>query len=117
VTGFVRAWARNDPAAMNRRLHPDFVNRLMGLRSAREAGAGADPTLVVRTVAGLQAVLGDKGDRPAEAPQVQVLDVRVRSASAVALLGSWVLHLHLARAGRRWGIVNAMWEMVYPGRT
>ena len=29
----------------------------------------------------------------------------------LALLGGWVLHMHLARSGARWSIVNAMWEM------
>ena len=115
VAGFARAWARNDVPAMGRCLHPDFVNRLMGLRSGREA-AGGDPGQVVRSVAGLQATLGDKGAPPAGIPEVRVLDVRARSASAVALLGGWVLHLHLARAGRRWSIVNAMWELVYAAR-
>jgi hypothetical protein len=66
----------------------------------------------VRSVVGLQATLGDKGEPPAGEPEVRVLDLRARSASAVATLGGWVLHLHLARAGRRWSIVNAMWELV-----
>lgn len=113
VAGFARAWARNDAPAMGRCLHPDFVNRLMGLRSGREAAAGGDPGQVVRSVAGLQATLGDKGVPPEGGPEVRVLDVRARSASAVAVLGGWVLHVHLAREGRRWSIVNAMWELVY----
>lgn len=116
VSGFARAWARNDVPAMGQCLHPDFVNRLMGLRSGREAAAGGDPGQLVRSVAGLQASLGDKGAPPEGSPEVRVLDVRDRSASAVAVLGGWVLHLHLARAGRRWSIVNAMWEMVFAGR-
>jgi hypothetical protein len=116
VSGFARAWARNDAQAMGRCLHPDFVNRLMGLRSGREAAAGGDPGQVVRSVAGLQATLGDKGAAPEGSPEVRVLDVRGRSASAVALLGGWVLHVHLARAGRSWSIVNAMWELVYAAR-
>jgi hypothetical protein len=116
VTGFARAWARNDVPAMGKCLHPDFVNRLMGLRSGREAAAGGDPGQVLRSVAGLQATLGDKGALPEGAPEVRVLDLRARSASAVAVLGGWVLHVHMAREGRRWGIVNAMWELVHAAR-
>jgi hypothetical protein len=116
VGGFARAWARNDVPAMGKCLHPDFVNRLIGLRSGREPAAGGDPGQVLRSVAGLQATLGDKGPLPEGAQEVRVLDIRARSASAVAVLGGWVLHVHLARAGRRWSIVNAMWELVYGTR-
>jgi len=109
---FARAWSRGDAVAMAQCLHPDFVNRMMGLRSGVEGGHGGDPMRLVRSVVGLQATLGDKGEPPAGEPEVRVLDLRARSASAVATLGGWVLHLHLARAGRRWSIVNAMWELV-----
>ncbi len=109
---FARAWSRGDAAAMAQCLHPDFINRLMGLRSGVEEGRGGDPMRLVRSVMGLQATLGDKGGPPAGVPEVRVLDLRARSASAVATLGGWVLHVHLARAGRRWSIVNAMWELV-----
>ena len=85
----------------------------MGIRSGGEEGAGGDPAKVVRSVVGLQAHFGAKSQRPMAGVEVRVLDVRSHSASAVAVLGGWVLHVHLARAGRRWSIVNAMWELLY----
>ena len=113
LAAFARAWAKGDTGAMARRLHPDFVNRLMGLRGAGDTAPGGDPDRLVKSVMGLQATLGTKGGPARGEPEVRVLEVRPRSASAVADLGGWVLHAHLARDGRRWSIVNAMWEMVY----
>jgi hypothetical protein len=65
----------------------------------------------VRSVVGLQGKLGSKIAPARRSLEVRVLDVRARSASAVAILGDWVLQVHLARAADRWSIVNAMWEM------
>jgi len=113
VAAFARAWSRGDAEGMSRCLHPDFINRLMGIRSGGEEGAGGDPAKVVRSVVGLQAHFGAKSQRSMAGAEVRVLDVRSQSASAVAVLGGWVLHVHLARAGRRWSIVNAMWELLY----
>jgi hypothetical protein len=42
--------------------------------------------------------------------EVRILDVRTNSASAVAVLGDWVLQIHLARSEGQWSIVNALWE-------
>jgi len=113
VAVFARAWSRGDAAGMSRCLHPDFINRLMGIRSNGDEEGDADPDRVVRSVVGLQARFGAKAPQAPGTAEVRVLDVRARSASAVALLGGWVLHLHLARAGRRWSIVNAMWELLF----
>lgn len=104
VAAFARAWFAGDAPAMVQSLHPDFVNRLMGVREAGDEAA-------VGSVLGLQARFGSKIAPSRRSLEVRVLDVRSRSASAVAVLGDWVLHVHLARAGVRWRIVNAMWEM------
>jgi hypothetical protein len=108
VAVFARAWFAGDAPAMIRCLHPDFVNRLMGVRGARPCG---DPESLVRAEVGLQGAFGSKIAPARRSLEVRVLDVRARSASAVAVLGDWVLQVHLARAGDRWSIVNAMWEM------
>ena len=106
VAAFARAWFKGDAPAMIRCLHPDFVSRLMGVR----AGAGSER--VVQSVVGLQGKFGSLCAPDRRDLEVRVLDVRSRSASAVAILGDWVLQVHLARAGGRWSIVNAMWEMI-----
>jgi len=102
VAAFARAWFAGDAPAMAQSLHPDFVNRMMGLREAEDA---------VEHVVGLQGRFGSKVAPARRSLEVRVLDVRPRSASAVAVLGDWVLHVHLARTGAHWRIVNAMWEM------
>jgi hypothetical protein len=104
VAAFASAWFAGDAPAMSRCLHPDFVNRLMGV------GAPA-PEGVVQSVLGLQGRFGSKVAPARRKLEVRVLDVRARSASAVAVLGDWVLQVHLAWTGVRWSIVNAMWEM------
>jgi len=105
VSAFAWAWFAGDAPAMMRCLHPDYLNRVMGVRG------GADPERLVQSVVGLQGKFGSKTAPARRSLEVRVLDVRSRSASAVALLGEWVLHVHLAWAGARWSIVNAMWEM------
>jgi len=112
VSTFAWAWFAGDAPAMLRCLHPEFVNRLMGVRGdPGRIPPEADPELLVESVVGLQGRLGSKSTPARRRLEVRVLDVRSWSASAVALLGDWVLHVHLARAGLRWSIVNAMWEM------
>jgi len=107
VAAFVTAWYAGDAPAMTRCLHPEFVNRLMAVQDGPEAGA------LVRSVVGVQGALGSMTAPARRAMEVRVLDVRSRSASAVAVLGDWVLHVHLALAAGRWSIVNAMWEMAW----
>lgn len=116
VTTFAWAWFAGDAQAMVRCLHPEFVNRLMGLRRGQpgpgsEPGPGTDPEGLVLSELGLQGTFGSKVAPARRSLEVRVLDVRSRSASALALLGGWVLHMHLARAGAHWSIVNAMWQM------
>jgi hypothetical protein len=111
VAAFARAWFAGDAPAMTRCLHPDFVNRLMRVRGGAPTWPGGDPEDLVRSVVGLQGKLGSKIAPARRSLEVRVLDVRARSASAVAILGDWVLQVHLARAADLWSIVNAMWEM------
>ncbi len=111
VTAFAWAWFAGDAPAMAQCLHPDYANRLMGVRSGAGPAPSGDPERLVQSVVGLQGKFGSKTAPARRSLEVRVLDVRSRSASAVALLGEWVLHVHLAWAGARWSIVNAMWEM------
>jgi hypothetical protein len=123
VTAFAQAWFAGDAHAMTRCLHPDFVNRLLGVEAGVRRGDapglqgfdGLDDLKLlddlVQGVVGLQGRLGPKTAPERRSLGVRVLDVRARSASAVAELAGWVLHVHLARGAGRWSIVNAMWEM------
>jgi hypothetical protein len=116
VAAFAGAWFKDDAPAMTRCLHPDFVNRLMGVRGGAPAWPGGDPERLVRSVVGRQGGFGALTAPAMRKLEVRVLDVRAHSASVVAVMGDWVLHVHLARAGARWSIVNAMWEMLYETR-
>lgn len=78
-------------------LHPDYVNRLITL------GTESRPL-------GVQGGLGAQTPPDRRTVGVRILEVRRWSASAVAELCGWVIHLHLARATGQWKIVNAMWE-------
>lgn len=97
VQVFVEAWYRGDDLGMRACLHPDFLNRLVTL--------GGDDSPM-----GVQGRLGAGIPAGERAAAIRVLDLRPGSASAVAELRGWVLHLHLARASGRWRIVNALWE-------
>jgi hypothetical protein len=111
VAAFALAWFAGDAPAMIQCLHPDFVSRLLGVLGGAEGRLEFGTEGLVRTAVGVQGQFGPKTPVEGRCLDVRVLDVRARSASAVAVLGGWVLQVHLARAGGRWRIVNAMWEM------
>jgi len=94
VQDFADAWYWGDEKAMLRTLHPDYVNRLIGSESRP---------------LGVQGGLGTLTPPSKRTVDVRILEVRDWSASAVAELSGWVIHLHLARASGLWKIVNAMW--------
>jgi len=106
VERFVEAWFQGDTGAMVRCLHPDYVHRLVAI-----GGRGEPARELLRDAVGVQGQFGSLTDPERRRREVQVLDVRAHSASAVAVLGDWVLQVHLARTGGQWHIVNAMWEM------
>ncbi len=97
VQDFVKAWYWGDNGAMLRSLHPDYVNRLITL------GSDSRPM-------GVQGQLGLQTPSSLRTVDVRILEVRQWSASAVAEVFGWVIHLHLARTTGQWKIVNAMWE-------
>lgn len=97
VQDFAQAWYWGDPDAMLQTLHPDYVNRLVTL------GTQSRPL-------GVQGSLGRQTPPDRRTVEVRILEVRKASASAVAELCGWVIHLHLARSAGPWKIVNAMWE-------
>jgi hypothetical protein len=97
VQAFADAWYWGDDPGMARTLHPDYQNRLVAL------GGEARPL-------GVQAGMGAQTPAGHRTLDVRILEVRRCSASAVADLWGWSIHLHLACASGRWRIVNAMWE-------
>jgi hypothetical protein len=97
VQDFAQAWYWGDSEAMLRSLHPDYVNRLVTL------GTQSRPL-------GVQGGLGSQTPPDRRTVEVRILEVRKASASAVAELCGWVIHLHMARSAGPWKIVNAMWE-------
>jgi hypothetical protein len=106
VTSFVSAWFQGDASAMVKCLHPDYVHRLVAID-----GRGEPPGELLRSAVGVQGQFGSLQAPDRRQQEVRILDVRTNSASAVALMGDWVLQIHLARFGGQWSIVNAMWEM------
>ena len=97
VQGFAEAWYWGDSEGMLGSLHPDYVNRLVTL------GTTARPL-------GVQGSLGAQTPPNRRTVEVRILEVSRSSASALAELCGWVIHLHLARSTGQWKIVNAMWE-------
>ena len=97
VQAFAEAWYWGESPGMLKCLHPDYVNRLISL------GAEARPL-------GVQGALGAQTPPDMRTLDVRVLDLRSGSASAVAEVAGWVIHLHLAKCSGQWKIVNAMWE-------
>jgi hypothetical protein len=93
---FAEAWYWGDSQAMLGCLHPDYVNRLITL------GTASRPL-------GVQGELGAQTPPDRRTVDVRILEARRASASAVAELCGWVIHLHLARSSGQWKIVNAMW--------
>jgi hypothetical protein len=96
VRAFADAWFWGDTAGMRAVLHPDFLNHLV-TRGEEARPLGVQGTLGVHTPPSRRTV------------KARVLEVGGWTASAVAELGGWVIHLHLARAGCQWRIVNALW--------
>ncbi|HLO66487.1 MAG TPA: nuclear transport factor 2 family protein [Holophaga sp.] len=97
IQAFSDAWYLGDEGAMRACLHPDHLNRLVTL--------GNDDSPM-----GVQGRLGAGIPAGERAASIRILDLRPASASAVAELRGWVLHLHLAKASGRWRVVNALWE-------
>ncbi|BDU77508.1 nuclear transport factor 2 family protein [Mesoterricola sediminis] len=97
VSAFTEAWYWGDEAALRATLHPDHLNRLLTL--------GDD-----KRPLGVQAALGAGIAPERRTASIRVLDLRPASASAVAELHGWVVHLHLAKASGAWRVVNALWE-------
>lgn len=106
VGGFADAWFMGDSAAMMRCLHPDYVHRLVSID-----GRGEPASELLRSAVGVQGEFGRLTPLGRRHQEVRILDVRQNSASAVAVVGDWILQLHLGRAGGQWSIVNVMWEL------
>ena len=106
VGAFAHAWFMGDSAGMLRCLHPDYVHRLASID-----GRGEPPGELLRSALGVQGQFGSLTPPDRRRQEVRILDVRSNSASAVAIIGDWILQVHLARSGSQWNIVNALWEM------
>ena len=105
VARFAEAWFMGDSPGMLRCLHPDYVHRLASIDGRGE------PRDLLRSALGIQGQFGSLTPPGRRRQEVRILDVRSHSASAVAIMGDWILQVHLARSGGQWSIVNALWEM------
>lgn len=97
IAQFIRAWLEGDGPRMEHCLHPDLEKRLLRVGEPlgpRQALVRMKPLLEAET---LEVV-------------TDVLDVRQRMACAISRVGPWTAYVHLGRAGRRWAIVNMLWE-------
>lgn len=97
VARFIQGWLEGDGARMESCLHPDLEKRLLRL---------GEPLGPRKALARMRPLM------EAEALEVvtDVLDVRHRMACAISRVGPWTAYVHLGRAGRRWTIVNMLWE-------
>jgi hypothetical protein len=105
VRQFAAAWFLGDCGAMLQCFHPDYLNRVASID-----GRGEPARDLLRSAVGIQGQFGRMTPPDRRQQEVRVLDVRTNSASAVAIMGDWVLQIHLARTGGQWAIVNALWE-------
>ncbi len=97
VARFIQGWLEGDGSRMESCLHPDLEKRLIRL---------GEPLGPKQALARMRPLM------EAEALEVvtDVLDVRHRMACAISHVGPWTAYIHLGRAGRRWAIVNMLWE-------
>jgi hypothetical protein len=106
---YVEGWYTEDPARMERALHPELAKRIV------RASSQGDPRLENMTAATLvQAVRSGGGKNTPLAQQikdVRILDIYGSMASVRAEMAGWIDYMQLARWNGRWVIVNVLWEM------
>lgn len=102
---YIEAWLDGDLERMRRCLHPGLAKR----RSA-DGGSGALDLREVPTPAMLADVAQGPKSGIDRAYEVDVFDVARETASATVRSEPFVDHLHLARFGEKWLIVNALYE-------
>jgi hypothetical protein len=111
LDAYILAWFSGDAAAMEQCLHPDLTAHVLQLEGDSQAARS------IQTLArnqGIQATLGACTHPMERNSDVSILDITGHSASARAIIGDWVAHVHLSFTGEQWAIVNILWEWLSP---
>ena len=106
------AWFSGDAVALEGCLHPELTARLLQREPGNQDAGG------IRTLArsqGIQATLGACTHPMERHSEITILDITGHSASARVVLADWAAHVHLSFTGKRWAIVNILWEWLSPG--
>ena len=103
ATDYIESWLDGDGERMRACLHPALAKRRV------EDSASGEVDLYEVTAEGLSGNIG--GPKEVERDyEVTVLDVSPSTASVKVTSSPFIDHLHLARLGDRWLIVNALYE-------
>ena len=103
ATDYIESWLDGDGERMRACLHPALAKRRV------EDAASGELGLLEVTADGLSDNIGDRKEVD-RAYEVTVLDVSPGTASVRVTSAPFIDHLHLARFGDRWLIVNALYE-------
>jgi hypothetical protein len=111
LEAYIHAWFRGDAAAMEQCLHPELTARLLQLEGDSQA---VHSIQALARDQGIQAALGACTHPLERNSEISILDITGHSASARAIIGDWVAHVHLSYTGEQWAIVNILWEWLSP---
>ena len=104
---YIAGVLENDPARMERSLHPDLAKRayLPGLDGKPQLSQMSALTLVRR--------MGEPGRKldPTRHAEVVVLDRYEGAASVRTTFDDWIDYLHIVNVGDKWKIINVLWEL------
>jgi hypothetical protein len=102
---YFEGWFDGDVTRMRRALHPELAKR-----APIQDGRALNETTADRMIDATDKHLGKARDVPDRAIEVEVVDLHGDIASAVVRSAVYREYLHLARTGKGWQIVNALWQ-------
>ena len=108
ATDYIESWLDGDADRMAACLHPELVKREVHYDGTFAVESMTHAEMVAATAAGY----GRKYDRPFD---VTILDAFGDIASVRVLSSAYLDHLHVARFGEGWRILNVLWQR-RPGR-
>lgn len=105
---YALSWYTGDAARMERALHPELAKRI----AVRRGGETRVDHMTARElIDGVRAGHGKKTPKANQLADVKILDVFGNTAAVRLEMSGWIDHMHLAKFGDEWKIVNVLWEM------
>jgi len=104
---YIAGVLENDPARMERSLHPDLAKR------AYLPGLDGNPQLSQMSALTLVRRMGEPGRKldPTRHAEVVILDRYEGAASVRTTFDDWIDYLHIVNVGDEWKIINVLWEL------